>query len=77
VQPASRLLPHHSTYDAPGVAAVSVYTFITAWSEVLFASVLTSSAMPDAETAVNWTMVGICAHESALRGGERVPEPRF
>lgn len=27
----------------PGVAAVSVYTFITAWGEVLFASVLTSS----------------------------------
>lgn len=26
----------------PGVAAVSVYTFITAWGEVLFASVLTS-----------------------------------
>lgn len=27
----------------PGVAAVSVYTFITAWGEVLFASVLTST----------------------------------
>ncbi len=32
---------------------------------------------PDAETAVNWTMVGICAHESALRGGERVAIPQF
>jgi multiple sugar transport system permease protein len=27
----------------PGVAAVSVYTFVTAWGEVLFASVLTSA----------------------------------
>jgi predicted dehydrogenase len=34
-------------------------------------------AMPDAETSVNWTMVGICAHQSALRGGERVTIPRF
>jgi hypothetical protein len=27
--------------------------------------------MPDAETSVNWTMVGICAHQSALRCGEK------
>jgi hypothetical protein len=33
--------------------------------------------MPDAETSVNWTMVGICAHESALKGGEKVVIPRF
>jgi predicted dehydrogenase len=33
--------------------------------------------MPDAETSVNWTMVGICAHQSALNGGERVVIPRF
>jgi len=32
---------------------------------------------PDAETSVNWTMVGICAHQSALKGGERVTIPRF
>ena len=34
-------------------------------------------AMPDAETSVNWTMVGICAHQSALKGGEKIPIPRF
>ncbi len=34
-------------------------------------------AMPDAETSVNWTMVGICAHESALKGGEKIEIPRF
>jgi predicted dehydrogenase len=33
--------------------------------------------MPDAPTSVNWTMVGICAHQSALKGGERVTIPRF
>jgi predicted dehydrogenase len=33
--------------------------------------------MPDAETSVNWTMVGICAHQSALKGGERVRIPKF
>jgi len=26
---------------------------------------------------VNWTMVGICAHQSALKGGERIAIPRF
>jgi predicted dehydrogenase len=33
--------------------------------------------MPDAETSANWTMVGICAHESALKGGEKIVLPRF
>jgi predicted dehydrogenase len=33
--------------------------------------------MPDAATSVNWTMVGICAHQSALKGGERIQIPRF
>jgi predicted dehydrogenase len=34
-------------------------------------------ALPDAETSANWTMVGLCAHESALKGGEKVTIPRF
>jgi predicted dehydrogenase len=34
-------------------------------------------AMPDAATSANWTMVGICAHESAMAGGERVVIPVF
>jgi predicted dehydrogenase len=34
-------------------------------------------ALPDAATSANWTMVGICAHQSALKGGERVQIPRF
>src|SRR5581483_7908201 len=33
--------------------------------------------MPDAATSVNWTMVGICAHQSAMKGGERVMIPKF
>jgi predicted dehydrogenase len=32
-------------------------------------------AFPDAATSANWTMVGICAHESALGGGMRVEIP--
>ena len=31
----------------------------------------------DIEVAANWTAAGICAHESAMRGGERVEVPRF
>ena len=34
-------------------------------------------AFPDAPTSANWTMVGICAHESALKGGERIKIPEF
>jgi hypothetical protein len=34
-------------------------------------------AFPDAATSANWTMVGICAHESAMKGGERVVIPTF
>jgi hypothetical protein len=35
------------------------------------------TALPDAETSANWTMVGICAHESAMKGGEKVKIPTF
>lgn len=35
------------------------------------------AALPDAETSVNWTMVGILAHQSAMAGGERMVIPRF
>jgi predicted dehydrogenase len=31
----------------------------------------------DAVTAANWTAAGICAHESAMRGGEGIDVPRF
>ena len=34
-------------------------------------------ALPDAATSANWTMVGICAHQSAMKGGERVMIPMF
>ncbi len=32
---------------------------------------------PNALTSANWTCVGICAHESALKGGEIVRLPEF
>ncbi|TVQ23013.1 MAG: gfo/Idh/MocA family oxidoreductase [Spirochaetaceae bacterium] len=32
---------------------------------------------PNAATAANWTSVGICAHQSALAGGERVDVPNY
>src|SRR4051794_38588685 len=34
-------------------------------------------ALPDAETSANWTMVGICAHESAMKSGEKIKIPTF
>lgn len=32
---------------------------------------------PNAKTSANWTCVGICAHESATKGGERIHLPDF
>src|SRR6516162_6071797 len=43
----------------------------------LLATLGEKPAMPDAATSANWTMVGICAHQSAMKGGERVPIPSF
>ena len=34
-------------------------------------------AMPDAPTSANWTAVGICAHISAMKGGDKVKIPEF
>jgi predicted dehydrogenase len=34
-------------------------------------------AFPDAPTSANWTLVGICAHESAMAGGEKVKIPMY
>jgi hypothetical protein len=34
-------------------------------------------AAVDAVTAANWTAPGICAHESAMKGGAEVTVPRF
>jgi predicted dehydrogenase len=34
-------------------------------------------ALPDAATSANWTMVGLCAHESAMNGGTKVFIPTF
>lgn len=45
--------------------------------EFLSALVEDRDPWPDAVTAANWTCVGICAHESALRGGEIVRLPAF
>jgi hypothetical protein len=30
----------------------------------------------DADTAANWTMAGICAHESAMSDGMRIQIPK-
>jgi predicted dehydrogenase len=35
------------------------------------------AAFPDAGTSANWTLVGLCAHESAMAGGTRVEIPVY
>lgn len=45
--------------------------------EFLSAIVENRDPLPNAVTSANWTMTGICAHLSAMKGGERVPIPQF
>lgn len=45
--------------------------------EFLSALVEDRDPWPNAVTSANWTCVGICAHESALKGGEIVRLPAF
>lgn len=45
--------------------------------EFLSAIVEERDAFPNAETSANYTMTGICAHQSAMKGGDRVMIPQF
>ncbi len=45
--------------------------------EMVSALVGNRDPRPNAVTAANWTCVGICAHQSALKGGEIVRLPEF
>jgi predicted dehydrogenase len=45
--------------------------------EMLSALAENRDPRPNATTAANWTCVGICAHQSALKGGEIVKLPEF
>ena len=45
--------------------------------EMVSALVEDRAPYPNAAQAANWTSVGICAHQSALKGGERVDIPDY
>jgi predicted dehydrogenase len=45
--------------------------------EFLSALVDDRDPRPNAVKSANWTCVGLCAHESALKGGKIVPLPKF
>ena len=38
---------------------------------------IASDPWPNAVTSANWTCVGLCAHQSAEKGGQIVPLPEF
>ncbi|MEX2188594.1 MAG: Gfo/Idh/MocA family oxidoreductase [Pirellulales bacterium] len=46
-------------------------------NEMVSALVEDRDPRPNAATSANWTCVGICAHQSALKGGEIVKLPAF
>jgi predicted dehydrogenase len=45
--------------------------------EFVTALVKDRAAFPDARRSANWTCVGLCAHESAMAGGDPVRLPEF
>ena len=45
--------------------------------EFLAAILENRNSAVDAELAANYTCAGICAHESAMKGGERITIPKF
>jgi len=45
--------------------------------EFISAIVEERAPLPDAVHSANWTMTGICAHISAMKGGDRIHIPRF
>jgi predicted dehydrogenase len=45
--------------------------------EFVSAIVENRAPRPDAATSANWTLTGICAHMSAMKGGQRVEIPRY
>jgi predicted dehydrogenase len=45
--------------------------------EFVMALIEKREPFPNAKQAANWTCVGLCAHQSALRGGAVVKLPRF
>ena len=46
-------------------------------NEFVFALIEDRDPFPNVEQSANWTSVGICAHQSALKGGEIVNVPDF
>lgn len=44
--------------------------------EFIMSMVENRKPFPDVFSAANWTIAGLCAHESAMRGGERIMLPR-
>jgi predicted dehydrogenase len=73
-QPAAIQDAHHLSFVQGGGHGGSHPHLAHNW---LMAILDEKPALPDAATSANWTMVGICAHQSALKGGERVVIPRF
>ena len=46
-------------------------------NEIISALVEGREAFPNARQSANWTCVGLCAHESALKSGKVVYLPKF
>ena len=46
-------------------------------NEFVMALVEGRDPFPNARQSANWTCVGLCAHQSALKGGEKIQIPRF
>ena len=73
-QPAAMQDAEHRSFVQGGGHGGSHPHLVHAWLSAIRGE---RPALPDAATSANWTMVGICAHQSAMKGGERVAIPSF
>ncbi len=72
-QPAAIQDAEHLSFVQGGGHGGSHPHLVHAWLSAILGE---RPALPDAATSANWTMVGICAHQSAMKGGERVTIPK-
>jgi len=64
-------------YAAVGVHPHDAARVTDACYEIISALVEDRDPFPNARQSANWTCVGLCAHESALKGGAMVKLPAW
>jgi hypothetical protein len=74
---AKRLPKNIRPFTTKGVYDFAKKTHLSFTHEFVMSLVEGRAPFPDAKQSANWTCVGLCAHQSALKGGSIVKLPSF